>query len=741
MRNWLRGFLYSFPIQLLFLHLRRYQTLLIFWFILFSTVNGGFMKGFGADSLFLAPEYLGNVNAISAGLVGVSIGMFIMSWNISTFILFSKHFKFLAATTNPFLKYCINNAIIPFAYLLFYCWKAYEFTTSKELISKTEVLFLAGGFLSGFILLLTISFVYFFTADRTIFRRMIPNLGGSGEFVTHLRPAKELEQPESLIHVEYYLESPFKVRAVRDVRHYSPNFVEALFKRHHFSAIITIIIAFLLLVGLGFFMESPFFQLPAAASITILFTILIGISGALSYFLQSWTLPFMALALVGLNFLYKLDFIDPRNRAYGINYENISERPSYTLQGVQALCTPDLVEADKQNMIRILNNWKARQKKEKPMLVLLNTSGGGHRSATFTMSMLQELDSVTNGSIMENIFLINGASGGMLGATYFRELYLRKLKGENIPLRDKKYVDDIASDLLNPLFSSFVARDILSPGQKVKINGYEYIKDRGYSFENTLNLNTRGYLDKNLSDYKQDEFEARIPLIFYTTVITRDNRRLLMSTQPVSFMMQGYQDSTRFPVSDADLVDFGAFFKKQDPDGMRLLTAMRMNATFPIVLPNVWLPSNPKIDVMDAGMRDNYGQETSIRFLNAFDDWIKENTSGVLLLQFRDRNPGGWDHPYVTDDITDHLTKPFLLMNNNWFKMMDYMQSDMLSAYAELEGRNVYKILFQYSPTKETNQAALNFHLSKVEKLDIMASVKSERNRKAIEKLKSLLSQ
>jgi hypothetical protein len=78
------------------------------------------MKTFGADSLFLAPEYLGNVNSFSSAIVGMSVGMFIMSWNIATFILFSKHFRFLAATTNPFLKYCINNAVTPILFLVFY---------------------------------------------------------------------------------------------------------------------------------------------------------------------------------------------------------------------------------------------------------------------------------------------------------------------------------------------------------------------------------------------------------------------------------------------------------------------------------------------------------------------------------------------------------------------------------------------------------------------------------------------
>ena len=156
MKAWLRGFFYSFPVQLLFLHFRKYQVLLIFWFVLFSTINGTFMRTFGADSLYLAPEYLGNVNALGAGIVGISIGMFIMSWNIASFILFSRHFRFLAATTNPFLRYCINNFVLPAAFLIFYFIKAWQFIRYKELIPTTEYLMLAGGFLLGLLLILFI---------------------------------------------------------------------------------------------------------------------------------------------------------------------------------------------------------------------------------------------------------------------------------------------------------------------------------------------------------------------------------------------------------------------------------------------------------------------------------------------------------------------------------------------------------------------------------------------------------
>jgi hypothetical protein len=739
MKAWLRGFYYSFPIQLLFLHFRKYQVLLIFWVILFSTISGGFMKYFGADSLYLAPEYLGNVNSFSYAIVGISIGMYIMSWNIASFILFSKHFRFLAATTNPFLKYCINNAIIPILFLLFYFFKAYHFVHNKELIRAVEIFFFAGGFLAGLIFILAISFLYFFRADRTILRRMMPIMNNPREYITHLQSAQPSHNGESLIKVEWYFETPFRLRRTRSVSHYTTQFIDSIFKRHHFAAILSVFAAFLFLVVIGFFLEHPAFQLPAAASSTIFFSILIGVAAAFTYFLQSWSIPYLVLVILVLNVFYQLNWIDLRNKAYGLNYENKSERPVYSKESLQALCTKENIEADRQNMIAILNNWKKKQDSSKPLLVIINTSGGGHRSATFTMKVMQQLDSLTKGSIMQKTFMINGASGGMIGATYFRELYLQRQKNKNLRIDDKRYVDDISGDLLNPVFSSMVARDLLSPAQRFKVGRYHYIKDRGYAFEEKLNANTRGLLDKQLKDYAADEKAANIPLMFFNSVVSRDGKKMLISTQPVRFMMQGREDTARIPAMDADVIDFTSFFAKQDPGNLRVLTALRMNATFPIVLPNVWLPSSPVIDVMDAGLRDNYGEETTLRFLESFDDWIEQNTSGVLIIQIRDRQAGGWEAPYQSDNITEHVTKPFLLLQHNWYKMMEYFQNDMLSYYAETSHHNVRKIVFQYASSSAENKAALNFHLTQREKKDILASVSSAENKKSFQRVVELL--
>lgn len=740
MKTWLRGFFYSFPIQLLFLHLRKYQVLIIFWFILFSTVNGTFMKTFGADSLYLSPEYLGNVNSMSFALVGASVGMFIMSWNIATFILFCRHFRFLAATTNPFLKYCINNSIIPGIFVLFYFYKAWHFDHYKELISTPEIFIFFGGFLSGLIILLSASFFYFFRADRSIMRRMMPVMANPSSYITHLANVKEVHLGTPLIKVEWYFDSPASLKPVRNVSHYTNDFIDSIFKRHHFAAIISVFAAFMFLVVIGFLLDNPFFQLPAAASITIFFSILIGVSAAITYFLQSWSIPYLIGLVLLLNVFYKLDWIDPRNKAYGIDYWNKKERPAYTREGLLALCSPENIASDRKNMITVLNAWKKKQDTEKPLLIIVNTSGGGHRSATFTMSVLQQLDSITGGNFMKKTFLINGASGGMIGAAYFRELYLRKQQGANIRLQDNKYVDDIAGDLLNPLFTSFFARDLIAPAQKFSVGPYRYVKDRGYSFEQKLNDNTRGFLDKQLKDYAADEKAANIPLMFFNSVVTRDSRKMIISTQPVRFMMQSPMDTTNIPRMDPDAIDFVSFFSRQDPYNLRMLSALRMNATFPIVLPNVWLPSNPVIDVMDAGLRDNYGQETTLRFLSHFDEWIKQNTSGVLVLQIRDRKAGGWEMPYLSDDITDHATKPFLLLQHNWFKMMEYSQNDMLSYYSIRSGIPVHKISFQYAADKDENKAALNFHLTKREEKDIVSSINSAINRQSFRQLIDLLS-
>jgi hypothetical protein len=735
----LKAIYYFFPVQLLLLHVKKFQVLLIFWLILFSTLDGGFMRAYGANALFLSPEYLGDVGALSAAIVGAATGIFIMSWNITTFILFSRHFRFLATTSKPFLKYCINNAILPIIFLVFYFVKVLQFSINRELLTVPSVLLLSGGFLLGLAFMISISLFYFFGADKSIIRQMTPVISNPKLFKSQFSKEEVKLNETRLMHVKWYLNSPTTIRKTRDVSHYSKAFIESIFNRHHIAAVLSIFLAFMFLIVVGFFMDSRYFQLPAAASILVFFAILISLSGAFSYFLQSWSIPFLVAIFFVLNLLYKYNVIDPTNKAYGLSYTEKEDRPLYDRQTLLELCSDKNVERDKANMLAILERWKARQSSPKPILFLINSSGGGSRSATFTLSILQRLDSLSGGNLMRKTFLITGASGGMLGAAYFRELSRRRDAGDaSIDLQDHRYVNDISGDLLNTLFSSFVARDLASPVQKFSVGDQQYVKDRGFAFEQKLNENTHGLLNQQLKDLAPYESAARMPLLLFNPVITRDSRALVISTQPVSFLMRPRFDSTRIPSMDPDAVDFGAMFAKQGPMNLRLLTALRMNATFPYVLPNVWLPSRPVIDVMDAGYRDNFGELNTIRFLNAFREWLQKNTGGVVLLQIRDRKAGGWENPYESDDITEIVTKPILLLQDNWYKMQEYDQDDLLSMAQNELGLPLTKLVFQYVPRTEDAGAALNFHLTKEEKLNIIGSLDNSSNKQAFQQFISL---
>jgi hypothetical protein len=739
MKQYLVGFWRSLPVQLFLLHFRRYQVFLILWYILFATVAGNFMFTFGANSLFLAPEYFGDVTALSTAIVGFAIGVFIMSWNITTFILHSKNVLFLATTEQPFLKYCINNAILPLAFLIFYLIKAVSYARYQELFHGMQIFWLIGGFTGGIILSILVSFIYFFGADKTIYYTMgaVMNKANSDYELAIKNTPLPLQKTE--LHVDWFLSASFRLRKPRDIRHYSDDFLNAIFKHHHVAAVIAITFSFIFLILVGYSSDARLFQLPAAASITVLFAILMAVAGAISLFLRTWSIPVIVVLYIILNILYQKEIIDPRSKAFGLNYSNRNERPVYSRETIRELASKKNIEADKKYFINLLDKWKARQKEELPVLYIINTSGGGSRSAAFTMNTLQRLDSITGGQLMRQTFLISGASGGMLGAAYFRELYYRKLKGEKINLQDKEYTANISHDLLSPLFSSFVSRDLIGPVQKFTVNGFDYAKDRGYAFEQKLDENTQGVLAKSLKDYTAPEASAEIPTMLFNSVITRDGRKMIIGTHPVRFLMRPDADSTKIMSVDPDAVDFTSFFSKQDPMQVNILSALRMNATFPYVLPNVWLPTSPTIDVMDAGLRDNFGQESCLRFINVFREWLEMNTSKVVLLQIRDRSLGDWDKPYESNNLISLMTKPFLLLQNNWFKIQDYYQHDQLEYLANSYGPEFYRVCFQYVPSKNDAAASLSFHLTAAEKRDIALALDNAANKEQFERLKKLV--
>ncbi|MBK7966295.1 MAG: patatin-like phospholipase family protein [Bacteroidetes bacterium] len=109
--------------------------------------------------------------------------------------------------------------------------------------------------------------------------------------------------------------------------------------------------------------------------------------------------------------------------------------------------------------------------------------------------------------------------------------------------------------------------------------------------------------------------KKRIPMVVISPTIINDGRALHIAAQPVSYLLQEYASVKSGIQPVANGVEFRRFFNQQNADNIKLTSALRMNSAFPYVMPAVSLPSSPAIEVMDAGIRDNYGVMNSIQFL------------------------------------------------------------------------------------------------------------------------------
>ena len=74
---------------------------------------------------------------------------------------------------------------------------------------------------------------------------------------------------------------------------YDKQAVLKVFDQNHFNSVIIELAIILLILFLGTFMDNPYFQIPAAASSLLMFSILVMLVGAFSYWLRGWGVAFV----------------------------------------------------------------------------------------------------------------------------------------------------------------------------------------------------------------------------------------------------------------------------------------------------------------------------------------------------------------------------------------------------------------------------------------------------------------
>lgn len=749
---------YSFPIQLLLLHLRKNLLLIALWIFLALIIFQRSGSVLGIPYLFLDPEYLNQVSWQSFFIMGIALAIFTMSFHMTTYILDGAKFQFLAVIPRPFIQFCINNSLIPLIFYACFLYAIVQFQLDNEHDSPWTVIHYLLGFAGGTILTYSLLFLYFGFTNKDFFVLF----AGSVEKQlrkTKLSRANMLkrikESKKSTSKVVDYLDWKFRFKVVRsDLSFFEGRQLLSVFDQNHLNMVIiqTALISFIFL--LGFFRETPFLQVPAAASFMLLLSILTMLVGAVAFWLREWATPAVLGALVLFNVFSNSNFLNRPHSAFGMDYD--VNPAMYNIEAINETLKAENIEKDRLNTLQTLENWRAKFPTDKnPKMVFVTTSGGGQRAALWTLKVLQEAEFVSNGQLTKHTQLVTGASGGIIGAAFFRELYLKSQSDPNMHLKDEKYLNQISSDNLNPIIFTLLVNDLLIRSQYFTYNDRRYLKDRGYSFESQLNINTEKVLDKPLSAYLDPEQQSLVPMLFITPLITNDGRKLYISPKPVSYMGISPSKSDGWDEKSQG-VDFQRFFSNQDPNGLRFISALRMGATFPFITPNIQLPSKPRMEVMDSGLSDNFGIQDALKFIHVFHDWIEENTSGVLLLTIRDSEKFAEIEEKAPLTLMQKLFTPLKNIYINWDNVQTLHNEVSFTRMKETVSFPIDRIEFEYSTlqylkergladqegafdpeTREILRASLNWRLTAKEKKSVIDNISSPYNRRSLTQLKN----
>lgn len=743
MRKFFEALFYSLPFQLAFLHVKKNLALLAVWAIIIAAFSGGLGKVYGIHYLFLDPEYQGTVGFWSFFWVGMAFGNLVMAFHITSYILDGHRFRFIGVLQRPFAKFSLNNSIIPLLIFFTYLGTMISFQIKNEFATNIDIILYILGLIIGINFLMLLMFLYFRFTNKDIFKFVASTVDRRlrKSIISKQRMMGKLqENREEMFKAKSYIDFKFRIRSTEEIIGFSNReAVLKVFDQNHFNSVLVELIFIGIILILGFFMDFPYLQIPAAASSLIIFSIAVMLVGAISFWFKGWGLAFAIAVFVLVNSAVKNELGKGINQAAGINYD--TTKVNYSVKSLQQIHSEDQFLHDELHMLRTLENWKNKWPEgEKKKMIFQCVSGGGQRAALWTVNALLNVDNALNGQLMDQSFLITGASGGAIGAAYYRELYRQKL----LDNKKDEILINIGKDNLNPVIFSLLVNDLF-----VKLQSYEFAQrkykiDRGYTFEQNLNRNLGGILSRKISDYHEEEVKASIPTLILSPTIANDGRKLFISSQPVSYMGIA-SNATDDPSQKIRGADFQALFKDQAAGNLSFLSALRMSASFPYITPSISLPSEPRIEIMDAGISDNFGVSDALRFLYVFRDWIAENTDGVILLIIRDTKSNAPIEDRPIPSVIDRITYPIASVYNNLANMQDINNNARIEQAQNWFDERLDVVEISYdsfhnaSEGSEVKRASLSWHLTSREKKYIIDNIRIERNQQEIKRLQQLI--
>jgi hypothetical protein len=399
-------------------------------------------------------------------------------------------------------------------------------------------------------------------------------------------------------------------------------------------AVATLLVSGLILGWVvGFFWPDAFARLPTAAFLCLLLGLIAAVYAFLQFHGFSSTLAKLALVVAAL-LVYRAVADWPVEHAFEslkydtlLTYEQIEDNIRWARSAPEGLRSDEVLKA-----------WRASAAGrgaggKRPRLVVVCTSGGAIRSATWTTRVFVRLDQAIPG-FHRHVRLVTGASGGMVGAAYCVAELADAEDGLAAPIgrRGDELFENISVDSLQDAVRWYILRDVPQIALRPVLGKIEYLnRDRGMAMERRWREATNGKLGYTFGRLRPLEARARVPSLVFSPMIVEDGRRLLLSNLDLADLVAVRVDEGALPAS-LTAWEFSACFPGQLAD-VQLSAPARMSATFPFITPAGQVPSSPPVRVVDAAYYDNYGVGLAASWLWKHRDRLKD--AEVVVVQIR----------------------------------------------------------------------------------------------------------
>ncbi|MCY4418970.1 MAG: hypothetical protein OXB93_03875 [Cytophagales bacterium] len=678
--------------------------------------------------------------------LGISLGIFTLSFHMVSYNLYIRRYSFIGLWRHPTLVFAINNSLLPLISHMILIFFILRFQLEQKTPWIDILRYLLGyGLGNIFPFVLVIPLLWY--ANQRLVSKVASgidvrirdkqkgwgwsryrSLSNLNEFQTQdPRVGHYLELSLSLSSGFSFRFSPLHGQSFRDKKR-----ALRVLDDVHLNLLLGNLFIFTLLFFSGLFSETLVFQFPAGSSVVLLLTVILMITGALVYWFGRWAWLSFTVAFFLLISLHQLGFTtQPFNGIPGLSYED--SLSNYTFSALRKHHSRGRFQADIYRTEKIMEKWKKRVQGSSdslPPIVFVCASGGGIRSAVWTTRTMQRADKETNGRFFDHTFLITGSSGGMVGSAYYRQIRLLDKLEKNLNLYSEEIIDPVEKSSLNPIAFSFLTNRVLHAPVFFHYAGKEYIQGRALAWENALSRNTKHMMDLPLKSYKIPEQEALIPMLFLTSTLGNDGRRLYVSPQGISYMgvADSFDDTGR--ADKVTGVDYTSFFAPQGSLEARFLSLLRLTISFPVVMPLGELPSTPTMYARDSGLSDDDGLMDALRFIYVFRKWIRNNTSEIIIILLGDK-PSVYEHVREAPmNVLSNLFVQHAVRNDmRLSELRDHIQDHPITVLN----------LIYFGNGQKNRRASLSWHLTQEEKKDIQENIEIPHNLRTFEHLRKLL--